>query len=175
MNYDSFNEISICKFELYLTGENLYLQSLWKNVCLPPVRLSLHPQNKIQIVSKQHLAYTLEVKLNEVSLAVNSHISKYYSALTQLEISDASIDQHVSLPKLLGPEVWSLLLSSLGNSCWQPASLCDNLGTPSLSPSVYCIAQYCEKEREGERNFCFDFFAATCRQKQLKGILHSRG
>lgn len=92
MNYDGFDEISICKFELYLTGENLYLQSLWKNVCLPFVHLSLHLQNKIQVVSKQRLAYMLKVKLNKVSLAINSHISKYYSTLTQLEISDLSID-----------------------------------------------------------------------------------
>lgn len=57
----------------------------------------------------------LKVKL-KVSLAINSHVSKYSSALTQVEISDLAINEHGSLMELLGPKVWSLLVGSLGNS-----------------------------------------------------------
>lgn len=80
INPEGSDEISVCRFELNLTGKNLYLQSLWKNASPASIHPSLHSQNRIQRVSQQHLAYVLKVKL-KMSPAICNCISKYHSAL----------------------------------------------------------------------------------------------
>lgn len=76
-----FDEISVCKSEFHLTGENLYLHSLWKNVLPAFFLLSVSASTEQNsVVSKEYLAYMLKTKLN-ISSAVYTCISKYCNAL----------------------------------------------------------------------------------------------